>query len=130
MSGASWLKVSVVASLALALTGCSHFMVDGPPKDYRSLESFEGTEHSQAPMVDALATVAGAVAVLTGLYSEGDDWLAVGFVAGSLVVPAAGISSILGFRRVNKCRDAKQELRERLGEVGRGRDSPWPTPFR
>ena len=117
--GRSWLRVSAVASLAFTVAGCSYFMVDGPPKNYGSLETFECTEHSQAPWIDAVLAVAGAVGFVTGFYAEGNDdwpWAHAGY-AGMVVLPAAGVSSILGFRRVSRCRGAKRDLRERLGEV-------------
>ncbi len=118
--GRSWLWVPAVASLAFTVAGCSYFMVDGPPKHYESLESFECTEHSQAPTIDALLAVAGVAGFFFGFSNEDpDDWPLVGLgYAGMVVVPAATVSSILGFYRVSKCRRATEDLRERLGEVG------------
>ena len=117
--GRSWLRVPAVASLALTVAGCSYFMVDGPPKNHQSLESFECTEHSQAPTIDALIAAVGAVAFVNAMYGDSEEGpRAYAGYAGAVVLPVAGVSSILGFRRVSKCKRAKRELRERLGEVG------------
>lgn len=106
----AWLVVPVVS-------GCSLVFVHGPPEDHAELDSFACTESRTRPILDFI--LAGSSFLAAG-QSQPDYGPAYGAattdnsynILGALLY---GISGAVGMSRVNECRRAKQELRERLG---------------
>jgi hypothetical protein len=102
-----------VGAIALtSISGCSLVFVEGPPHDHASRHFFDCTTSMLAPGLDAALTGATALAVL-GVASDqthttGD------IVTQSALVVGAMASATYGYLQVSKCRQAKDDLGERL----------------
>lgn len=127
------LRIALWAGLTLSLSGCSFLLVRGPPPDHLALDDFECTEQRGAPSIDVLIAGLGVVVAVGAAATAGDDSdfaLAFGVGPGLAVAGLAGWSAHTGFKRVNRCREALQELRERGGAIQRRDRSPTPPPAR
>ena len=95
-----------------ALSGCSLLFVEGPPRDHASRHFFDCTSSMVVPGMDAALTGALALSVL-GVSSDqthttGD------IVTQSALVVGALASATYGYLKVSRCREAKDDLAERL----------------
>jgi hypothetical protein len=92
---------------ALALSGCSLFLVHGPPTDEPEPQHWPScTEHYFWEAVDASMFVLAAF----GAYSahNSDDELAdLGVAFSSGIALGAGVSAITGLGRTQACREAR-----------------------
>ena len=105
-------RLAAVAVALTALSGCSLLFVEGPPRDHASRHFFDCTSSMVVPGMDAALTGALALSVL-GVSSDqthttGD------IVTQSALVVGALASATYGYMKVSRCREAKDDLAERL----------------
>jgi hypothetical protein len=121
------LRLLAVSSL-VGLSGCSLMFVDGPPSAHASMQSFSCDESRVWPVIDGGFAALSAISMLTaetkvdtiyslfgfGGYDTSTSHKSEQIAAGALGLVVHGTSAVIGFRRVQQCRRAYAELRERL----------------
>jgi hypothetical protein len=104
------------ALLTLVLGGCSFAFVDGPPSMHKQLPYFECTSSRAWPTVDLVVggiTGIEAVTILSAdssLYSDTRTEAAIAAGEAALFIASA----IYGYDKASSCREAKDELMQRL----------------
>jgi hypothetical protein len=115
-------RLALPALLTLATTGCSFAFVKGPPRGHEEMAEFTCTESRAIPIFETIWTglfVVGGISALAD-QDEEQGWFEptpeqVATVSLGISVPL-GASAIVGFRRVNSCRAAVEELRQRAAD--------------
>jgi hypothetical protein len=105
-------RLGLSALLMLVPTGCSLAFVKGPPQGHEQMNEFSCTESRGLPIFEGLW---GGVFIAAGASMSGEDapgyaWTAAGL--GATMV----ISSVVGIVRVDACRAALEELRQRSSD--------------
>jgi len=125
---------------ATTSSGCSFVFVDGPPTNARKMQAFTCTNSNALPVVDAVIAGLAALSVVGALtdgshetydastqtYKQSPDY-STAAVAGAWAALFAA-SAFVGHSRVSECRDATDELMQRMS---RGAPGPgfMPAPF-
>ena len=103
-------RVALLGLLLFATTGCSLAFVKGPPTGHQEMTEFTCTDHYFVPIFEG---VFGALLLYAGLGSDDEEGLQIGSEAlwptGALMLTDAAVGAL----KVNKCRDALEELRHR-----------------
>jgi hypothetical protein len=119
----SFRRLAAGAIALTAVSGCSLLFVEGPPHDHASRHFFDCTTSMLAPGMDA--TLTGALA-LSVLGVESDQTHTTGdIVMQSALVVGAMASATYGYLQVSKCRQAKDDLGERLINMPYLGVPPW-----
>ena len=119
----SFRRLAAGAIALTAVSGCSLLFVEGPPHDHASRHFFDCTTSLLAPGIDA--TLTGALA-LSVLGVESDQSHTTGdIVMQSALVVGAMASATYGYLQVSKCRQAKDDLGERLINMPYLGVPPW-----
>ena len=119
----SFRRLGAGAIALTAVSGCSLLFVEGPPHDHASRHFFDCTTSMLAPGMDA--TLAGALA-LSVLGVASDQTHTTGdIVMQSALVVGAMASATHGYLQVSKCRQAKDDLGERLINMPYLGVPPW-----
>jgi hypothetical protein len=132
-------RMASVAACLLAMTanGCSFVFTHDPPPHHAEMRYFDCPSNSTAPTVDTTLTVAGGVVVLLSLLVI--SAASSGFLGGAstdgaygklglLTLPTVVLplsSAIYGYTKVGNCRDAKNELSQRIGEEAIAAQRPF-----
>jgi len=109
------IRVGVILGACLWLAGCSLVFVNGPPETHLAMDQFSCTENRALPIIEGTYGGLLVLGAFTGDDKSSDHTYSI--VAGILGA-VHGFAAITGFRRVSRCRDAKELLRERLGNAG------------
>lgn len=118
------LRRPAVGAIALtAFSGCSLLFVEGPPRDHASRHFFDCTTSMLAPGMDATLTGALALSVLGVASDQTHDTRDI--VTQSALVVGAMASATYGYLQVSKCRQAKDDLGERLINMPYLGVPPW-----
>lgn len=125
-----------LAALGTALGGCSWLFVDGPPAAHRQLPYFECSSSRAWPVVDTVfaASTALEAAAIAGSSDRtgGANTAAIVAAAESAIFIA---SAWYGYDKTSDCREAKDELMQRLyrpqggAGFGPGGVAPYQTPY-
>ena len=121
------LAFKLVLPLALAgLGGCSLVFIDGPPSAHAAMQQFSCDESKVWPAIDgglAALSVVGIILAETqvdttrflfGGYDTNTTYRSEQVVSNAVGLALFGTSAFIGNRRVNRCRNAYAELRDRL----------------
>jgi hypothetical protein len=119
----NFLRPAVGAIALTAVSGCSLIFVEGPPRDHASRHFFDCTTSMLAPGIDAVLTGATALALLGVASDQTHDSRDI--VMQSALVVGALASATHGYLQVSKCRQAKNDLGERLLNMPYLGVPPW-----
>ena len=108
---------AVVAGLALAVSGCSWVLIDGPPANHQALDHFECDEGRGPAWVDVVVAGLGVVGAVTAEDDPAEEWWGIGADTkrvGNIGIAVLSVASAAtGFRRTSACTEAKRALIER-----------------
>lgn len=121
--GRSFQRLAVGAIALTGVSGCSLVFVEGPPRDHASRHFFDCTTSMLAPGMDAVLTGALALSVLGVASDQTHDSRDI--VIQSALVVGALASATHGYLQVSKCRQAKDDLGERLINMPYLGVPPW-----
>ena len=129
------IRVGVILGASLWLAGCSLVFVNGPPETHLAMDHFSCTENRALPIIEGTY---GGLLVLGAFAGDDESSDHTYSIVAGILGAIHGFSAITGFRRVSHCREAKELLRERLGNAGAeataaerfGGGLTVPPPFR
>jgi hypothetical protein len=131
--------------LSTVLSGCSFLFVDGPPSSHKQLPYFECTSGKGWPTVDLVWGGLSGIESLELLSASSNSSSSAGKTAAAIVAGEAVLfiaSAVYGYEKASDCREAKDELMNRLyrQQMGPGfgpgpgyapyspQPDPWATP--
>jgi hypothetical protein len=122
-------RIGVITACCVQVTACGFLFTKGPPDDYESMNYFTCSEGKVGPTLDL---VYAAYIVASIGFVNGETASNVGVSPGKLkaIYGAEGLlwgtSGLVGYGKVNNCRDAKQDLADRLSSGKKPRSS-WDS---
>jgi hypothetical protein len=125
-------RTLVVSCLLLLSSGCSFIFSEGPPPQHRALPYFDCSSSYAPPVLD---TVWGGINLLGAAMAAGQtdaDYADKEVSRGATIgiglawVALSGASAIYGYKKVDECRQAKEQLMLRQQMPVRPGYAPYP----
>ena len=119
-------RIGVITACCVQVAACGFLFTKGPPNDYESMNYFTCSEGRVGPTLDLVwagLNLAGAAVAKDDNANSSNLSASQIRTIGVTEALLWGVSGFVGYSKVSNCRDAKQELADRLPTGKRPRSS-------